>query len=85
VIEGAFAAALGVTLGGTNRDGDRLADRGQLGRGPAPSAHHVRSAAELARHTVVVSTAITFVVVAAISTAGAALGRSLRRARCVTA
>ena len=38
VAEAAFAAALGVRLGGVNRYGDRVEARPELGDGPAPTA-----------------------------------------------
>jgi len=37
VIEAAVAAALGIRLGGTNRYGDRIEERGVLGDGPLPT------------------------------------------------
>lgn len=37
VIEAAVAGALGIQLGGTNRYGDRVEDRGVLGDGPNPT------------------------------------------------
>ncbi len=49
VIEAAFAAALGVRLGGTNVYGDVLEDRGVLGRGRAPMPSDIDRATTLAR------------------------------------
>ncbi len=49
VVEAAFAAALGVSLGGVNRYGDRLDDRGTLGTGPPPAVEHIAHATRLRR------------------------------------
>lgn len=49
VIEAAFAAALGITLGGANRYGDVLEDRGVLGEGGAPSMDDIERAVRLRR------------------------------------
>ena len=51
VIEAAYAAALGVKLGGVNRYGDEAEDRGTLGDGRAPMAADIRAAVGLRRHT----------------------------------
>lgn len=51
VIEAAYAAALGVKLGGVNRYGDETEDRGTLGDGRAPMATDIRAAVALRRHT----------------------------------
>ena len=51
VIEAAYAAALGVKLGGVNRYGDETEDRGTLGDGRAPNASDIRAAVVLRRHT----------------------------------
>lgn len=51
VIEAAYAAALGVRLGGINRYGDETEDRGTLGDGRAPMAADIRAAVALRRHT----------------------------------
>lgn len=51
VIEAAYAAALGVKLGGVNRYGDETQDRGTLGDGRAPTATDIRAAVALRRHT----------------------------------
>ena len=48
VIEAAFAAALGVRLGGVNRYAGRPDDRGQLGDGPAPDLDSAFRALRLA-------------------------------------
>lgn len=49
VAEAAFAAALGRTLGGTNRYAERLETRPQLGDGPPPDANDIRRAVGLCR------------------------------------
>ena len=51
VIEAAYAAALGVKLGGVNRYGDEAEDRGTLGDGRAPMAADIRAAVSLRRQT----------------------------------
>lgn len=51
VIEAAYAAALGVKLGGINRYGDEVEDRGTLGQGRAPMAADIRAAVALRRQT----------------------------------
>jgi len=47
VAEAAFAAALGVRLGGTNRYGDLVESRGVLGDGRPPEPADVRRAVGL--------------------------------------
>jgi adenosylcobinamide-phosphate synthase len=49
VAEAAFAAALGVRLGGTNRYGDRVEVRPLLGEGPPPGRRDVGRAVALSR------------------------------------
>ena len=49
VAEAAFAAALGVRLGGVNRYGGRVEARPELGDGPAPTAADIGAAVRLAR------------------------------------
>jgi adenosylcobinamide-phosphate synthase len=49
VAEAAFAAALGVRLGGINAYGGRIERRAQLGRGRAPEATDIGAAAVLCR------------------------------------
>lgn len=49
VSEAAFAAALGVTLGGVNHYGGRTEVRPRLGSGPAPSVEHIEAACQLSR------------------------------------
>jgi adenosylcobinamide-phosphate synthase len=48
-VEGAFAGALGIRLGGTNRYGSRLERRPHLGEGPAATPDDVLRAVRLAR------------------------------------
>jgi adenosylcobinamide-phosphate synthase len=50
VAEAAFAAALGVRLGGLNRYGDRVELRPPLGAGPAPGPGDIDRAVRLSRH-----------------------------------
>ena len=54
VIEAAYAAALGVRLGGVNRYGDEVEDRGTLGDRSPPDAATIEAAIELRRHSVVI-------------------------------
>jgi adenosylcobinamide-phosphate synthase len=49
VAEAAFAAALGVRLGGWNRYGDRMEERAPLGRGGRPSQQDISAAVRLSR------------------------------------
>jgi adenosylcobinamide-phosphate synthase len=49
VAEAAFAAALGVRLGGRNRYGDRVEDRPRLGAGPAAGRRDIGEAVRLSR------------------------------------
>ena len=49
VVESAFAGALGITLGGVNRYGSVVEDRGTLGDGPPPTADELHEAIALAR------------------------------------
>jgi adenosylcobinamide-phosphate synthase len=50
VAEAAFAAALGVRLGGVNRYGGRVERRPALGWGPPPTAADIARAVRLSRH-----------------------------------
>jgi adenosylcobinamide-phosphate synthase len=54
VSEAAFAAALGVSLGGTNRYGDRVEDRGVLGSGPPAAPADIERAVALLRDVTIV-------------------------------
>lgn len=56
-VEAAFAGALGVRLGGTNRYGDRIEHRGTLGDGPGPGTRDLRRAVRLSRLVGVVALA----------------------------
>jgi adenosylcobinamide-phosphate synthase len=49
LIEGAFAGALDVTLGGANRYAGAVEDRGRLGTGPAPVLGDIARAVQLRR------------------------------------
>ena len=49
VAEAAFAAALGIRLGGTNRYGDRIEERPQLGHGREAEAEDITRAVRLCR------------------------------------
>jgi adenosylcobinamide-phosphate synthase len=46
-VEASFAGALGITLGGVNRYGDRVENRGTLGDGPAPAVRDIPRAVRL--------------------------------------
>ncbi len=72
VAEAAFAAALGLRLGGTNRYRDRVEHRPALGAGLPPGPHDIRRARHLARDA--------GAVLAAALVAPAAIGR-LRKQR----
>lgn len=65
VAEAAFAAALGVRVGGRNRYGDRVEDRAPLGRGRAPAPSDIEAAVRLCRD-------VTTALAAALGVAGAA-------------
>jgi adenosylcobinamide-phosphate synthase len=51
VVEAAFAAALDIRLGGVNRYGSTIEDRGYLGDGRAPTVADIESAIRLRRDT----------------------------------
>ena len=72
VIEAAYAAALGVQLGGVNHYGGEVEDRGTLGDGTPPDASAIHAAIRLRRHTT-----------AALALAVAALGMCGRVVRSV--
>jgi len=63
VAEAAFAAALGLRLGGVNRYGDHVEARPALGDGRAPVAADIGAAVRLARH-------VGWVTMAALTAAG---------------
>lgn len=67
VAEAAFAAALGVRLGGVNRYGDRTEQRPQLGDGPPPAAADIRRATKLSSD---VTWALTVMAAAAVGISG---------------
>lgn len=58
VAEGAFAAALGIRLGGTNRYGDRHEVRPFLGRGRPAAAADIARSVRLSRHVTVLLAAV---------------------------
>jgi len=64
ISEAAFAAALGLTLGGRNVYGDRVEDRAFLGRGRRPEAADIGAAVRLSRD-------VTFALVAVLLLVGA--------------
>jgi len=73
VIEAAFAAALGVRLGGTNRYGQRVEQRATLGRGRATTPADIGAAVKLSRQ-------LNGILIAALAAAAAAptAGRLVR-------
>lgn len=58
VIEAAFAAALDIRLGGTNRYGDLVENRGMLGDGASPSHDDISRATRLATQVGAVTAAL---------------------------
>jgi adenosylcobinamide-phosphate synthase len=58
VAEAAFAAALGIQLGGTNRYGDRVEERPALGQGRRPTAVDIGRATALSRDVAVALAAV---------------------------
>jgi adenosylcobinamide-phosphate synthase len=72
VAEAAFAAALGVRLGGENRYGGRIESRPVLGDGRQPDRHDVRAATDLSRD-------VTWVLAGLLAGAGAAAELASRR------
>jgi adenosylcobinamide-phosphate synthase len=75
VAEAAFAAALGVHLGGTNRYGERVEERPALGDGPPPAAADVDRAVTLSRD-------VTLALVAALLAVAARARAARRSSRC---
>jgi adenosylcobinamide-phosphate synthase len=59
LVEAAFAAALGLQLGGVNHYGNSVDDRGQLGDGRQPASADIERAAVLAQHVAVAALAMT--------------------------
>jgi adenosylcobinamide-phosphate synthase len=74
VAEAAFAAALGVRLGGENRYGERLELRPQLGYGPPPGTGDIARAVRLSRH-------VSVAAAGALAAVGWLRGRRGRRSR----
>jgi adenosylcobinamide-phosphate synthase len=72
VAEAAFAAALGVRLGGTNRYGERVEERAGLGTGRPPLRSDIAAAVQLSRH-VGLALAAALVAAGAAGAAGAAV------------
>ena len=70
VVEAAFAAALGVRLGGVNQYGDLVENRGTLGDGRAPQPSDIAAAVALRRQCTVAVAALL---------SAASLSRRLRR------
>lgn len=58
VVEAAFAAALGVTVGGINRYDNEIEDRGTLGDGPAPTVATIAEAVRLRRTATTMTAAL---------------------------
>lgn len=65
-VEAAFAAALGIRLGGVNTYGDAVEDRGTLGDGPPPRVVDIRRAARLSGATTAVAAVVSALLAAAI-------------------
>lgn len=59
VVESAFAGALGVTLGGTNRYGDRVEHRSTMGDGDSPAVTDIPRSTDLATHVGAVAALMT--------------------------
>jgi adenosylcobinamide-phosphate synthase len=74
VIEAAFAAALGVRLGGINRYDDEIEDRGTLGDGPTPTVDTIAEAVRLRRKATLATAALLTLASAAVQ-----LGRRRKR------
>jgi adenosylcobinamide-phosphate synthase len=72
VIEAAFAAALGIRMGGLNHYPGGPEDRPALGSGPPPEARHIAEACRLSRHATAAMCATSLVVTAV----AAGVGRS---------
>lgn len=73
LVEAAFAAALGLQLGGSNTYDDKVDDRGLLGDGKRPAGADIERAVVLARHVAVTALAMI--------TAGHVVGGFLVRRR----
>lgn len=70
VVEAAFAAALGITLGGVNDYGGRVEARPLLGAGVAPSRRHIDEACRLSRDVSLAVWAAACSAVAALAATG---------------
>ncbi|MGQ0743581.1 MAG: cobalamin biosynthesis protein [Acidimicrobiales bacterium] len=87
VAEAAFAAALGLGLGGVNRYGDRSETRPTLGRGRRPESSDIAAAITLSRRVgdlllgVLVSTTLASTALASTALASTALVEGLTRVR----
>ncbi len=79
LVEAAFAAALGLQLGGSNIYDGKVDDRGLLGDGKQPSVDDIARAVVLARHVAVATVAIT---TAAHAVGGIVVRRLTRRQPC---
>jgi len=79
LVEAAFAAALGLQLGGSNVYDGEVDDRGVLGDGKRPVGADIERAVVLARHVAVAALAIT---TAAHVVQGVLVRRWARRQRC---
>jgi adenosylcobinamide-phosphate synthase len=66
VVEAAFAAALGLRLGGVNRYGDDVEDRGALGAGRPPMAADIAAAVRLRRDSTAVCAVLLLMVQAVV-------------------
>jgi adenosylcobinamide-phosphate synthase len=75
-VEAAFAGALGVRLGGANRYGDDVQDRGHLGDGRPPGPPDVLRALRLANRVDLLALALA--VALAVAAAGGRLSRPWR-------
>lgn len=80
VAEAAFAAALGLTLGGTNRYGDRVEHRAELGDGRPPEAGDIAAAVRLA-DDIALLLAVGLVAGGAVGSLGGAIRRLYLRLR----
>ena len=82
VVESAFAANLGVRLGGQNRYGDRIEDRGTLGDGPAPTASDIAAAVRLLRQLTAFVGVVAVVPAAVRAVRGTVALREARKLQC---
>ncbi|NHN54686.1 cobalamin biosynthesis protein [Calidifontibacter sp. DB0510] len=61
-VEASFAGALGVRLGGVNRYGNRVEDRGHLGEGPAPTPADIARVVRLSRAVQLAALAVSVMI-----------------------